>query len=54
MIGPLFIGLIADAVSFRAAFLTVVALLAIGAVMVIVFGTETHARGKSAPASERV
>ena len=52
--GPLFIGLIADAVSFRAAFLTVVALLAVGAAMVVVFGTETHARGRPSAASGRV
>ena len=54
VLGPLFIGLIADAASFRAAFLTVVALLAVGAVMVVLFGTETHARGKPSPASGRV
>ncbi len=49
--GPLFIGLLADAVSFRAAFLTVVGLLAVGAVMVSIFGAETHRGGRKATAS---
>ena len=46
ILGPLAIGLLADQLGFRFAFLTVVALLALGAAMVVVFGAETHAGGK--------
>ncbi len=46
IVGPLFIGLLADEAGFRAAFLTVAGLLAVGAVMVVLFGAETHARGR--------
>ena len=49
--GPLSIGLLADAFSFRVAFLTVVGLLAVGAVMVFIFGAETHRGGRQAPVS---
>ena len=49
ILGPLFIGLIADSISFRAAFLTVAALLIFGATMVFVFGTETYRAGMREP-----
>ena len=49
ILGPLFIGLIADSISFRAAFLTVAALLIFGAMMVFVFGTETYRAGMREP-----
>lgn len=42
--GPLFIGLIADTVSFTSAFLAVVVLLLIGTAMVMVLGKETYKR----------
>ena len=42
--GPLFIGMIADTVSFASAFLAVVILLLIGTVMVMIFGKETYKR----------
>ncbi len=42
--GPLFIGMIADTVSFTSAFLAVVILLLIGTVMVMIFGKETYKR----------
>ena len=42
--GPLFIGMIADTVSFTTAFLAVVVLLLIGTAMVMVFGKETYRR----------
>jgi MFS family permease len=46
IVGPLIIGLIADTVSFQASFLVVVAILVVGIGMVLVFGTETHRRGR--------
>ncbi len=52
IVGPLFIGLLADTAGFRAAFLTVAGLLAVGAVMVAALGAETHTRTRESPSRQ--